>query len=62
MNADFCANPNGYNDVVSDTVPTVYPANFFDRTRGYACANSLLPRGLKTFLIIRVSLFWDYQL
>ncbi|HEX8658982.1 MAG TPA: hypothetical protein VF690_15665, partial [Hymenobacter sp.] len=31
MNANFYANPNGYSDVVSDTVLTIYPTKFFDR-------------------------------
>lgn len=31
MNANFYANPNGYDDVVSDTVLTIYPTKFFDR-------------------------------
>lgn len=31
MNANFYANPNGYRDVNSDTVLTVYPTKFLDR-------------------------------
>ncbi|MBF9236944.1 hypothetical protein I2I05_06005 [Hymenobacter sp. BT683] len=31
MNANFYANPNGYSDVVSDTVLTIYPTKFLDR-------------------------------
>ncbi|WP_310391957.1 hypothetical protein [Hymenobacter sp.] len=31
MNANFYANPNGYGDVISDTVLTIYPTKFFDR-------------------------------
>ena len=30
MNANFYANPNGYRDVNSDTVLTIYPTKFFD--------------------------------
>ncbi|WP_223651041.1 hypothetical protein [Hymenobacter psoromatis] len=31
MNANFYANPNGYRDVNSDTILTIYPTKFFDR-------------------------------
>lgn len=31
MNANFYANPNGYREVASDTILTIYPTKFFDR-------------------------------
>lgn len=30
MNANFYANPNGYRDINSDTILTIYPTKFFD--------------------------------